>query len=134
MTSGPRRAGNLQNRLGVRHLARIDAGKRAIDQVGADFLLQVVVAPVEQVLQDQHPDHDFGWRAGTSAATTVGPPGLQCLRDDLNHGLVLEHGVDAAQPVGPQFVPIGQQHFEQTPLALSASDHARSFEALMSAI
>jgi hypothetical protein len=27
-------------------------------------------------------------------------------------------------------VSIGQQHFEQTPLALSASDHARSFEAL----
>ena len=125
----PQRAGNLQNRLGVRHLARIDARKRAIHQVGADFLLQVVVAPVKQVLQDQHPDHDLRRRAWTSAATTVRPSCLECLGHDLNHGLVLEHRIDPPQPVGPQFVPIGQQHFEQTPLALSASDHAHSFEA-----
>jgi hypothetical protein len=55
------------------------------------------------------------------------PSRFERLRDDLNHCLVLEQRVDAPQPVGPQFVAIGQQHFEQTPLALSASDHARSF-------
>jgi hypothetical protein len=46
----------------------------------------------------------------------------------LNHGLVLEQGVDLAQPVRPQFVPIGQQDLEQTSLALSALNHARSFD------
>ena len=30
-------------------------------------------------------------------------------------GLVLQRGIDASQPVGPQLVPIGQQHFEQAP-------------------
>jgi hypothetical protein len=50
------------------------------------------------------------------------------LRHHLNHRFVLEQRVDLAQPVGPQFVPIGQQNFEQTPLALSALNHARSFD------
>jgi hypothetical protein len=44
------------------------------------------------------------------------------------HGFVLERGVDASQPVGPQFVAIGPQNFEQTPFALSTLNHARSFE------
>jgi hypothetical protein len=43
-------------------------------------------------------------------------------------GFVLERGVDPSQPVVPQLVPIGQQHFEQTPLTLFALNHARSFE------
>ena len=32
------------------------------------------------------------------------------------------------QPVGPQLVSIGQQNFEQTPLALLPLNHARSFD------
>ena len=72
--------------------------------------------------------HDLGRRPRTSAAPTLRPARLERLRDDLNHGLVLEQRVDLAQPVGPQFVPIGQQDFEQTPLALSALNHARSFD------
>ena len=64
----------------------------------------------------------------TSAAPTLRPPRLERLRHDLNHGLVLEQRIDLAQPVGPQFVAIGQQNFEQTPLALSALNHARSFD------
>ena len=96
MTSGPSAPRDLQNRLRVRHLAGIDARERAIHQIGADFLLQVVVAPVEQMLQDQHPDHDLRRRAGTAAATTLRPPRFERLRDDLNHGLVLEQRVDLA--------------------------------------
>ena len=134
MTSGPKRARDLQDRLRVRHFAGIDPRERAIDQIRAHFVLQVVVAPVEQMLQHQHPDDDLGRRAGTSAATTLRPPRFERLGDHLNHGLVLEQRVDSPQPVGPQFVSIGQQHFEQTALALSASDHARSFDACVRAI
>ena len=72
--------------------------------------------------------HDLRRRARAAAAPTLRPARLERLRDDLNHGLVLEQRVDLAQPVGPQFVPIGQQDFEQTPLALSALNHARSFD------
>ena len=63
-----------------------------------------------------------------AAAATLRPARFKRLGHDLNHGLVLEQRVDLAQPVGPQFVPIGQQNFEQTPLALSALNHARSFD------
>jgi hypothetical protein len=70
--------------------------------------------------------------AETSATPTLRPPSFERLGHDLNHGVVLEQRVDLAQPVGPQFVTVGQQHFEQTPLALSALDHARSFEAFVS--
>jgi hypothetical protein len=121
------RSRDLQDRLRVGPLAGIDARERAIDQVGADFLLQVGVTPVEQMLQDQHPEDDLRRRAQTAAAPTLRPAGLERLRDDLNHGLVLEQGVDLARPVRPQLVPIWQQNFEQTPLALLALNHARSF-------
>jgi hypothetical protein len=80
------------------------------------------------MLQDQHPDDDLGRRTKTAATATLRPPFLKGLRNDFNHGVVLEQRVDLAQPVGPQFVPIRQQDFEQTPFALSALHHARSFD------
>jgi hypothetical protein len=79
------------------------------------------------VLQNQHPDDDLGGRTEAASTTTLRPSLFKCLRDDLNHGIVLECRVDSAQPVRPQFVPVGQQNFEQTSLALSALNHARSF-------
>src|SRR2546425_4416821 len=81
-----------------------------------------------RVLQNQHPDDDLRRRARTAAPSTLRPTSFEALRDDLNHGFVLEQDVDFSQPVGPQFVPIGQQHFEQTALALSSLNHARSFD------
>src|SRR5262249_9241861 len=95
--------------------------------IGANLVLQVVVTPVEQMLQNQHPDDDLRWRARPTASPTRRPARLERLRDDINHGLVLERRVDLAQPVGPQFVAVRQEDFEQTPLALSALNHARSF-------
>jgi hypothetical protein len=79
------------------------------------------------MLEDQHPDDHLGWCAGTAATSTLRPSLLKRLRHDLNHGVVLEQRVDLSQPVGPQFVTVGQQDFEQTPLALSALHHTRSF-------
>ena len=103
------RARDLQDRLRVGHFARIDARERAIDQIGADLALEIVIAPVEQMLQNQHPHHDVGRGPRTPAPPTLRPPRLERLRDRLNHGLVLEQRVDLAQPVGPQLVPVGQR-------------------------
>ena len=122
-------ARDLQNRLRVGHVPRVDPRKRAIHQVGADLVLKIVVAPVEQVLEDQHPQDDLRGRPESTATPTLRPAGFHRLGHGFNHGLVLEQRVDAPQPVGPQLVTIGQQHLEQAPLALSASDHARSFVA-----
>jgi len=80
------------------------------------------------MLQNQHPDHDLRRRPWPPAAPALRPAPFEGLRHDLNHGLVLEQRVDLAQPVGPQFVPVRQQHLEQTPLALFALNHARSFD------
>ena len=124
----PEGPGDLQDRLRVGHVAGIDAREHPIHQVGADLAFQVVVTPVEQVLQDQHADDHFRRRARSSATPTLRPARFERVRDNLNHGLVLEQRVDLAQPVGPQFVAIGQQDFEQTPLPLSALHHARSFD------
>jgi hypothetical protein len=80
------------------------------------------------MLQDQHPEDDLRRRAEAAATPTLRSARFERVRHDLNHGVVLEQRVDLAQPVGPQFVAIGQQNFEQAPLALSALHHARSFE------
>src|SRR5262245_14451918 len=45
----------------------------------------------------------------------------------LDHRVMLDQRVHPAQPAWPQFVSVGQQDFEQTPLTLSALNHARSF-------
>jgi hypothetical protein len=59
------------------------------------------------MLQNQHPDHDLRRRPRPPAAPALRPAPFEGLRHDLNHGLVLEQRVDLAQPVGPQFVPSG---------------------------
>ncbi len=128
MTSGPSAPRDLQDRLRVRHLARINAREGAIHQIGADLALEIVIAPIEEMLQDQHPQHDVGRCPGAPAAPTLRPARLERLDDRVNHGLVLEQRVDPPQPVGPQLVPVGQEHFEQTALALATLNHARSFD------
>src|SRR5438094_5221244 len=85
------------------------------------------ITPVEQMLEDQHPNDDLRRRARPAAAPTLRPPRLERLRDDLNHRVVLEKRVDFPQPVGPQLVPVRQEDLEQIALALSALNHARSF-------
>jgi hypothetical protein len=91
-------------------------------------MLQGVVAPIEQVFQNQHADHDLRRRTEAAAPSTVWPSSFERLGHNLNHSLVLEQRIDLAQPIGPQLVAVGQQNFEQTPLALSALNHARSFD------
>jgi hypothetical protein len=61
------------------------------------------------------------------APPTLRPARLETFGYDFSHSLVLEQCVDLAQPVGPQFVTVGQQDFEQTSFPLSALHHARSF-------
>ena len=115
-------------RIIVRHIAGVDPREGTVDKVRANFVLQVVIAPIEQMLQNQHPNYDLGWRSESPPAPTLGPPFLQCLRDHVNHGVVLEGSVDSSQPVGPQLVAIRQQNLEQTPFALPTLNHARSFD------
>ena len=61
MTSAPS-ARAIFRRVSV---ARIDPREGAIDQIGAHFVLAIVVAPIELLLEDQHPPHDPRRCAGT---------------------------------------------------------------------
>ena len=88
------RACDLQDRLRVWNLAGIDARKHPRHQIGPHFALQVVVAPVEQLLQHQHADRDVGRCPGPSAAATLRPVRFKRLGHHLNHSFVLEQRVD----------------------------------------
>jgi hypothetical protein len=65
------------------------------------------------------PDHDLGRCPGPSAPTTLRPSRLERLHHEVKHGLVLDYRVDPPQPLRPELVAIGQQHFEQTAFALT---------------
>src|SRR4029450_13379459 len=89
---------NLQNRLRVGYVAGIDAREHAIDQIGAHLAFQVVVAPVEQMLQNQHADDDLGWRPRPPASPALRPASFESSSDDLNHGPVLQQGCGLVAP------------------------------------
>src|SRR5262245_35130011 len=55
-------------------------------QLGADFVLQIVVTPVEKMLEDQHPDDDVRRRAEAATPPTLWPPFLTGPGHDFNHG------------------------------------------------
>jgi len=88
------RARDFQDRLRVWHFLGIDAGEGAMDQIGADLTFEIVIAPIEEMLQDQHPQHDIGRGPRASASPTLRPARLERLDDRINHGLVLEQCVD----------------------------------------
>ena len=71
------RARDLQDRLRVGHVAGIDAREHPIHQIGAHLALQVVVAPVEQMLQDQQADMSFPMWLRLDCPLAVGP-GIDC--------------------------------------------------------
>src|ERR1700733_394769 len=44
----------------IRNLLSTDAGERSVHQIGPDFPLQYLVAPVADVLEDEKPKHYLG--------------------------------------------------------------------------
>jgi hypothetical protein len=72
----PDRQSPPADRLGVRHLAAADAGEVAVDQVGAHFALEDLVAPVAHVLENEQAQDHVGRRAqaAATAAFRMSPP------------------------------------------------------------
>jgi hypothetical protein len=120
---------DLQDRLRVRHFPRIDAGEGAIDQIGADLALEIVIAPIEEMLQDQHPQHDVGRRPGAApgADFAAGGPSSAWTTVSITASSSSSVSIRRNQS-GQQLVPVCQEHFEQTALALATLNHARSFD------
>src|SRR6266478_7031615 len=67
----PEQGGQADQCLGVRNPLAVDPAERAVDQAAADFPFALGEAPVEEVLEDQHPeDHDHR-RAEAAAARAL---------------------------------------------------------------
>ena len=86
---GTDRLPQANQRLRVRYLLRPDAAEAAVYHVGPYFSLQHFIAPVAHVLQDQHPERNFGRRLPPSSSATLPMPPPLCLVHCLHQHLIL---------------------------------------------
>src|SRR6516164_6434200 len=125
-TSGPRQWLSRMSVLASGDPLPVGAAERPVHQTAADRPLALVEGPVEQVLQDQHPEDDLRRRPEAPPAPALGVAPAQGL-DHLIHQLVIrEHLVDRAERGVPELVAVGQQHLDQATLDERASDHGSS--------
>jgi hypothetical protein len=103
-----------------------DAAEGTVDEVGPDVALALVKAPVEQVLEHEHPEGHRGRRAGAAPPRAERPTPGERLHHDVEQALVLQFGVDAPKHRIPELVAIRQQHLDKAPLGVRESNHGVS--------
>src|SRR5580658_8540843 len=59
------------HRLGVGHLARVDSAEVPVDEVTLHFPLELLVAPILQVLENQHAQRHFRRRPAATTAPAL---------------------------------------------------------------
>ena len=121
--------GQTDQRLGVRDALAVDSAEGPIDQAPAHLPLALIEAPVVQVLEDQHPQHDGGGGPQAAAALTLGMALGQRLRNAIDERLVVEQHVDPAKRGIPELVGIGQEYFHEAALPVRSPHHGASGEA-----
>ena len=117
-------------RLRVGHPLAVDAAERPVHQTAADLPLALVEGPVEQVLQDQHPEDDLRRRPEATPAPALAVPSAQRLDHLIHQPVIREHRVDRPERGVPELVAVGEQHLNQATLDERASDHLPSAEAV----
>jgi hypothetical protein len=80
--------------LRVGHLAAIDAAEAPVHETAVHLALELVVAPLPQVLERQHPQHHLGRRAAATATRTLREAAPQHAKDFVDQRLVFEQHVD----------------------------------------
>ncbi len=80
------------------------------------------------MLQNEHSKENGGRGAEPPTAATQRVALSQPLDDQVDKRLVVEDGIDLTEDGIPGFVPVGQQHFEDAALRMSATDHGASME------
>ena len=85
--------------LGVRHLAAAHAGEVAVNQIGAHFALENLVAPVTDMLENQQAQDHFGWRPAPTATAALGMSLAQGLINGCDDGLVVQDPVGILHPI-----------------------------------
>src|SRR6266436_7292494 len=69
--------------LRVRNTFSVDPAERTIDQASPDLSLAFIEAPVGEMLEDEHPQHDGGGRSQSAPALTL----RVALRQGLRHAI-----------------------------------------------
>jgi hypothetical protein len=62
ISRGPTAKPQRLHGLGIRHLPGAHLGEVAVNQIGADFALEDLVAPVSHMLENEQAEDHFGWR------------------------------------------------------------------------
>ena len=122
----PDRQSPTADRLGVRHLAAADAGEVAVDQVGAHFALENLVAPVAHVLENEQAQHHIGRRAQptATAALRMSPPQRFVNRRD--DGFIVEQPIGVVHPALAQVLHfVGDQSVAEAALGPPPLNHRR---------
>ena len=122
----PDRQSPTADRLGVRHLAAADAGEVAVDQVGAHFALENLVAPVAHVLENEQAQHHLGRRAQptATAALRMSPPQRFVNRRD--DGFIVEQPIGVVHPSLAQVLHfVGDQSVAEAALGPPHLNHRR---------
>ena len=101
-----------------------DAGELPINKVGAHFARHIFITPAAHVLQQQHPQNNFGWRprAPTSLALFVAL--AQLLLNNLEQLIVLQSLVGMAHPGLPKILDLlGDEAIGKAALKATHGDH-----------
>src|SRR2546425_370193 len=107
-------------RLRVRDAFTVNAAERAIDQAAPDLPLAFIEAPVGEMLEDQHPQHDGGGRAQSAPALTLRVALRQGLRHAIDEDIVVEQGVDLPKRGDPQFRAVRPEGLDEAALPARA--------------
>src|SRR3989449_272502 len=115
--------------LRVRNTFSVDPAERAIDQAAPDLSLAFIEAPVGEMLEDEHPQHDGGGRAQSAPAPALGMTLRQRLRHAIDEDIVVKERVDPPKGGVPQFVAVRQEDFDEAALPVRSPHHGASGEA-----
>jgi hypothetical protein len=88
-------AGNLRLRVG--YFAELDTAEVPIDEIAGHFPLELLVAPVAQVLEHEQPQHDLGRRAASTATRALRPATPHYSNYFVDDLVVIEQLIDPSE-------------------------------------
>jgi hypothetical protein len=112
--------------LGIGDPLALDAAEGAVDEVGPDFALALVKAPVKEVLEHEHSQSHRGRRARAAPTLTQWTTPREGLHHHVDQTLDLQLGIDAPEDGVPKLLAVGQQHLDKAPLGVRDSNHGVS--------
>ena len=114
------------HRLGIRHLASVDAAEMAIDEVALYLPFELPVAPILQMLEHQQPNGHLGGRPAAPTSAALGEADSHRVEHPVDQLLILQQNVDATERGLHQLARVRcskQNRGPQPLLSVSSADH-----------